>query len=606
MMGKTRMARRGLISASLLLSIFLGACGSSSAVSPSASASAPTVTKAVTFVASDGAELRAFVSGAGDYRPRPLIVEFSPYAPTSFAQQFAAPASFGKSFGPEYNHVVVNARGTGLSNGVWGAVGPRDQQDVSEFLAWACKQPWSNGHIGLYGFSASAIAIYNSMHLPMACVEAASLMAGSDDLYRDLLYPGGILNFAPAAFVAFGVGLPLLASFPTGLLEGQPLTNQIISGLGNIGLDINILLQTVENQYWLDRTQRRNPAGPNTFPVLADTSFYDPEPRGPFESFKLFRSLGTQVHLLAYGAHDGYPKGSPSPFPDFKRWYDHYLLGVDNGVDRDPAVQLLIGNGSQAELKNGNFTRINGSDWPIPGTRWQPLFLDSARSGTALSLNDGVLGQSAPATQAIQPYLDLVSLPTATDPDSTSIITGSAGSLFDAFPFLLQLKSQEPLALTYTTQPLSKAVNIVGAGSLDVFVTTILPVSDIYAVLADVWPDGNAYAVGVGRLRTGFPNIDRDRSVIDENGEVVQPYGDYSAVTPALPGQGREYHVEFWPIGNHFAAGHRLRLYILGTSLYMLPAPGVNLVSIGGATPSRLLLPVLPDSDLHAAMGAAP
>jgi predicted acyl esterase len=141
MMRRNRIARRGLVGASILLSIFLGACGSSSAVSPSASANAPTVTKAVTFVASDGAELRAFVSGAGDYRPRPLIVEFSPYAPTSFAQQFAAPASFGKSFGPEYNHVVVNARGTGLSNGVWGAVGPRDQQDVSEFLAWACKQP---------------------------------------------------------------------------------------------------------------------------------------------------------------------------------------------------------------------------------------------------------------------------------------------------------------------------------------------------------------------------------------------------------------------------------------------------------------------------------
>ncbi|MES2490887.1 MAG: CocE/NonD family hydrolase [Pseudomonadota bacterium] len=593
-MGLRHWAQRWVM---LLPLVLVSACGSSKGVSEEGAAM---VTKAVTFVASDGTELRAFISGAGDYRPRPLIVEFSPYAPTSFSQQFAAPPSFGKSFGPAYNHVVVNARGTGLSSGVWGAVGPRDQQDVSEFLAWACEQPWSNGHIGLYGFSASAIAIYNSMHLPLTCVEAASLMAGSDNLYRDLLYPGGILNLAPAAVVAIGVGGPMLASFPTGLLEGRPITDEMITGFGNLGLDINILLQTVENQYWLDRTQR---VGPNNFPVLADTSFYDPEPRGPFESFKLLRSLGTKVHLLAFGAHDGYPAGSPSPFPDFKRWFDHYLLGVNNGVDRDPAVQLLIGNGSQAELRLGNFTRINGSDWPIPGTRWQPLFLDPTRSGTALSLNDGVLSSLAPEAQAIQPYLDLVSLPTATDPDSASTI--GAGTLFDALPLLTQLKSQEPLALTYTTPVLTKPVNVVGPASLDVFVTTVLPVSDLYAVLADVWPDGNAYAVGVGRLRTGFPNIDRDRSVIDANGEVVQPYGDYSAVMPALPGQGREYHVEFWPVGNHFAAGHRLRLYLLGTSLFMLPAPGVNLVSIGGATPSRLLLPVLPDSDVYDAMGVA-
>jgi len=39
----------------------------------------------------------------------------------------------------------------------------------------------------------------------------------------------------------------------------------------------------------------------------------------------------------------------------------------------------------------------------------------------------------------------------------------------------------------------------------------------------------------------------------------------------------------------------------------MLPAlPGLNVVSIGGPTPSRLLLPVLPGSDACAAIGAPP
>jgi uncharacterized protein len=70
-----------------------------------------------------------------------------------------------------------------------------------------------------------------------------------------------------------------------------------------------------------------------------------------------------------------------------------------------------------------------------------------------------------------------------------------------------------------------------------------------------------------------------------------------------VPLQTREYHIEFWPIGNHFAAGHRLRVYVLGTSDFMMPYWGVNAVSIGGATPSRLLLPVLPGSDALAAAG---
>jgi hypothetical protein len=37
----------------------------------------------------------------------------------------------------------------------------------------------------------------------------------------------------------------------------------------------------------------------------------------------------------------------------------------------------------------------------------------------------------------------------------------------------------------------------------------------------------------------------------------------------------------------------------------MLPSPGVNLVAIGGATPSRLLVPTMPGSNLCRAIGAA-
>src|SRR5258706_3747970 len=207
-----------------LFALTLAACGrdearppsSTSSAQPSgasvATATAAAVERSVTFEASDGVRLHAFVGGAGDLGPRPLIVEFSPYAPECC----------GPDFGPDYNYVQVHARGTGLSGGTWSAVGPRDQQDVAEFLEWACHQPWSNGHIGLYGFSASAIAVYNSMHLPLACVDAASLMAGTADLYRDLLYPGGIPNTAPELVAGFGVGVPWWLSGPARFQEGQP------------------------------------------------------------------------------------------------------------------------------------------------------------------------------------------------------------------------------------------------------------------------------------------------------------------------------------------------------------------------------------------------
>ena len=105
--------------------------------------------------------------------------------------------------------------------------------------------------------------------------------------------------------------------------------------------------------------------------------------------------------------------------------------------------------------------------------------------------------------------------------------------------------------------------------------------------------------------RTGeYPDIDDARSLHDAQGEVVQPYGIYDPKNDAAIGSERRYRVEFWPIGNRFRKGHRIRLDIIGVSAYHLPAlPALNSVRVGGDQPSRLLLPVLPGSDLQAALG---
>ena len=84
----------------------------------------------------------------------------------------------------------------------------------------------------------------------------------------------------------------------------------------------------------------------------------------------------------------------------------------------------------------------------------------------------------------------------------------------------------------------------------------------------------------------------------------MQPYGTYGDARPATPGESRLYRVELWPIGNRFAAGHRIRLEIVGASAASLPgAPALNTVSVGGDSGSRLLFPVLRGSGLGAALG---
>ncbi|MFL5884477.1 MAG: CocE/NonD family hydrolase [Thermoleophilaceae bacterium] len=549
-----------------------------------ARADAALVTRDVTFKAGDGVALHATVGGDGSLARRPLIVEDSPYAPG--IDPFA---------GPAYNYVELQWRGTGQSGGSLSTTGSRDQKDLVEFLGWACNQPWSDGRIGYYGFSASAIVAYNSMFRGLPCVKAAALMSGTVDLYRDLLYIGGINNTAPGLYVEGSIGAPWLANLPGRLHKAPQSTPDSAQGFANAPTDV--ARHSTEDDFWLDRTFKGDP---QRIPILADDGFYDVESRGAFTAYRATRGYGS--HLLVMGAHDGWPSNTPGPFPQYARWFDHYVRGVDNGIDRDPSVTLYLSQGSHKRLVNGHWTRITGSSWPLPQTRWTRLYLSPAKSSSAQSINDGSLTPKAPAAKTSQSYPFAPSDGLETDPHTVSTLSeqGPApGFNLDGgsnyVPALTDMQIAERMSLTYTLPPFKAAVDAVGPASLDVWASSTAPRTDLVAILADVAPDGSANAVATGELRTSFPGVDRSRSLVDpRTRDIVEPYADYSKADDPGPGTLREYHVQILPIGNHFAADHRVRLYIVGTSGAKQGAPsGVDSISMGGATPARLLFPTI-------------
>jgi predicted acyl esterase len=147
----------------------------------------------------------------------------------------------------------------------------------------------------------------------------------------------------------------------------------------------------------------------------------------------------------------------------------------------------------------------------------------------------------------------------------------------------------------------------VGPATLRVRLSSTAAETDLVAVLSDVAPGGASTPVAAGRLRSTFTKLDRSRSLVDGRGEVVQAYNDLSAKQTVPPGQAREYHVEFWPIGNRFERGHRIRLTLAGTPVTFLPTvPAVNSIAVGGPDGAALEFPVLPGSDLCAALEEEP
>jgi hypothetical protein len=540
-----------------------------------ASAEAAQVTQDARFTTSDGVSVLTRVGGEGSLAPRPVIVEFGPYGQACCAEYA----------GPDYNYLHVHIRGTGDSDGEFNALGPQGQRDVVEVLEWACNQPWSDGRLGLYGFSASAIAVYNSLHLELPCVKAAVLGAGTHELYRDLLHPGGIPNLVPGLGVLAGIGAPALANGAS-RVQRDLVQSVVAPTLGMTKAGFAFLQHPTLDWWWRERGMRGDV---NDLPILMITGFFDVESRGPFQTFQELRDDG--AHLYVVGAHDGVPAGTGGAAAEQRRWYDRYLRDVPNGIDQEPKVKLWLADGDREDMIRGKYVRAEGDDWPLPGTRWESLRLDPA----------GSLGPDVPARTATQPYLAIPSLPTITDIHTTALLfaAGAGGfsgnALADALPLLTDMTLAEPLGLSYTTKPLADDLTAVGPASLELRLASTAAETDIYAMISDVDPKGTAHPIATGRLRSSFPAVDEEKSLKDENGDIVQPYGRYDAKSYARPGQERLYRVEFWPIGNRFKRGHRLRLHVLGASAFHLPAvPAVNLVRVGGPDGSRLLLPVLP------------
>jgi len=551
------------------------------------------VTQAARITASDGVSLAAAVKGPGPLTARPTVVEFTPYGESG--------ASF--TVGADYNFLTVQVRGTGDSDGSFDVLGPRSQKDVVEALQWACAQPWSNGDLAIAGFSASAIIIFNSLHQELPCVKALVLRSGTFELYRDLLVPGGVPNSVPGLAVLAGIGGLALVQGPQRLQRNPSSALDVITGLLTSGFNAGLLHPTLDT-YWKERGFRGNV---NDIPTLLIDGVFDVEPRGDFQAFQQFRADGVETRLLVVGGHDGAPRGTDNGAAEVARWFDHYARGVDNGVEDDPAVQMLLANGDREDMLAGDYVEIEGEDWPLPGTTWSALTLSKAKSGAAVSLNDGSLRLGAPdAGTSQQRYPAIFSLPTNTDPNTIATIGGGDGGPFNELanfiPALTNMNLSNLTGLTYTTAPLQQAVTAVGPATLDIRLASVMPTTSIWAVISDVSPDGQSHPMAVGRLNTAFPGVVPGKSLYSA-GQLVQPYGDYSHTNIGLLGVPRTYHVEFWPIGNRFQAGHRIQLSIVGQSALSLPnLPSLNTVVVGGTSGTRLMLPTAPGSDLAAAL----
>jgi hypothetical protein len=257
------------------------------------------------------------------------------------------------------------------------------------------------------------------------------------------------------------------------------------------------------------------------------------------------------------------------------RFYDYYLKGIKNGLDLEKPVQLFY---------MGENKWRNESDWPVPGTQYHELYLNS--NGSANSVRgDGTLTFAKPAKSDVDTYRYDPQNPVPTAGGNNCCGTPTAAGPVDQRP----LERREDI-LVYTSEFLVEPLTIAGPVRMMLHAATDGPDTDWMIKLIDVYPDGYSMPVSEGILRARFRNgLDKMKLL--------------------TPNQVYEFEIELTGTANVFKPGHRIRLDITSSNFPQFdrnPNTGEALGSNsktriaqqtiyhGGSHLSHIVLPVVP------------
>jgi len=236
------------------------------------------------------------------------------------------------------------------------------------------------------------------------------------------------------------------------------------------------------------------------------------------------------------------------------RWFDRWLKGKANGVDTEPAVRLFVmGGGSgrknaEGRLDHGGRWRAE-KDWPIPDARETPYYLH----------RDGRLSAEKPADAAA--FREYVYDPQHPVPTIGGTVTSGrpvmVGGAFDQRESPAFFGSQEPYralaeradVLVFQTEPLAEAMEITGAISAELWISSDCTDTDFTIKLIDVYPPNADYPHGYAmNLSDGILRV---------------RYRDsWEKPTLMTPGQVYKIRIDAFPTSNLFVRGHRVRIDI--------------------------------------------
>jgi putative CocE/NonD family hydrolase len=482
-----------------------------------------TIDPAVPMTARDGTTLMNFVARPVGDGPFGVVMERTPYLRTDRAN-----GEFWASRG--YIYVKQDVRGRGGSGGVLD-MNAMQEQDGYDAVEWAAALPGSNGKVGMIGRSNPGLYTwYAAIAQPPHLATIAPVVATADPLrivpYIDMVFSPTIVPWLCLTAVKETLSdisnvdevrafnhLPVIESAE---LAGCPRPQ-----FWNDWFD-----HQQEDDYWRGLSIERR-LGRVQVPVLGIAGWHD-DARGTIRNYVGLSALPRhpfQRVVMDAGAHKGidYVNGDfgPQARLDHRalqlRWFDHYLKGLDNGIDAGPPLDLFI---------MGDNTWRKEQEWPLARTQWTDFYL---RAG-------GVLDTVAPADEAADEY--------QYDPgDPTPYLIDARELELSLNEDYQAVHAERRDLVTYATAPLQKELEITGPMTATLWAATDARDTDWNVMILDVYPDGRAFRIQDGVARARFRN-------------------GFDRPTLLTPGEVARYDIDLWFTALVIPSGHRIRVAV--------------------------------------------
>lgn len=509
----------------------------------SAAVAAPaTVTEDGYLEVRDGTRLRYHLVRPADQGRHPVVVQYDGYSAGTDPSFGSIPALEERLLERGFALLGVSIRGTGCSSGLHDLFEPAQARDGAEAVEWAARQPWSNGRVGMAGYSFPGI-----MQLLTAAQRPTGLKAIVPssvvfDLYRDVGYPGGIQNSAFGVLFTEQQKLPGQQETPRVALEGDTecaanfaaheARNPVIAEQG-------IRAPYSDSAFGASDYPTRSPmttARNIDVPVLTSIYWQDeqtgPRVGGLLEPGGLLHSLpaGRTWALLSNGNHD-FNEDNPAYIDLMESFLAHFVGGDDNGFERTPKVTQL----HEASLSDGRAAWITRSgQLPAP----DPLVLELG--------GDGRLDRSRRNSDDVTYAAPLPSSSTNPAPyDATADAVWAA-------------PAPDAGRAVWTSRRLAQDLEVLGSASLDLRIVAGATDLDLQATITEVRADGQEHYVQRGWLRASGRRLDASRST------ATRPFhpGRAADVQMLVPGQPFDARVEVLPFGHTFRAGSAIRVVL--------------------------------------------